>query len=80
MSYLRFVIYGRRANRSCTSAMAGLRPHYGNAGIQTVELKPSNTVLPHRDSQEVPICANGSANVEMPLHRASVFSSSNGGA
>jgi hypothetical protein len=74
-------VAGRWANRSCIWAMAGLRRFpYGFVGIQTVELKPSNTVVPHRDSQEVPICANGSANVEMSLHRASVFTSSNGGA
>jgi cysteine sulfinate desulfinase/cysteine desulfurase-like protein len=47
--------------------------------FQTVELKPSNTVLSHRDSQEAPIWANGSAKAEMPLHRVLFLTSSKGG-
>ena len=59
-------------------SMKAERIRYGFVGIHTVALKPSNTLFPHCDSQNAPICANGSANVEIPLQWVSVFTSSNG--
>jgi hypothetical protein len=52
---------------------------YRPLAIQTAELKPSNTLFPHRSSQEAPIWANGSAKEEIPPQCASAFTSTTGG-